>query len=88
MDRRRHRDDAEGEARADKADDAAEAADGEQGERPAEGLGRLAEVLATSRVSFLSWIVNRFSDGLTPQARALNKETRRKAQEYLASKRD
>ena len=39
-------------------------------------------------VSFLSWIVNRFSDGLTPQARALNKETRRKAQEYLASKRD
>jgi ligand-binding SRPBCC domain-containing protein len=36
----------------------------------------------------LSWLINRFSDGLWPAERALAKETRRRAEEYLAHKRE
>ena len=38
-------------------------------------------------VSVLSWFIARFTDGLFPSQRALNQETRRKAEEYLARKR-
>ena len=39
-------------------------------------------------VAALSWFVNRFTDGLLPQQRKLNKQTRRLAQEYAARKRE
>ena len=38
--------------------------------------------------SFLTWLVNRFSDGIWPSERALTRETRRRAEEYLSRKRD
>ena len=39
-------------------------------------------------VAFLSWLVNRFTDGIWPSERALARETRRQAEEYLKRKRD
>jgi len=39
-------------------------------------------------IAFLSWLINRFTDGVTPTQRKLNQETRRRAEEYLRSKRD
>lgn len=39
-------------------------------------------------VAALSWLVNRFTDGVSPTQRKLNKDTRRRAQEYLARKRE
>ena len=38
-------------------------------------------------IAFLSWIINRFTDGILPSSRKLNQETRRKAEEYKAHKR-
>ena len=39
-------------------------------------------------IAFLSWLVNRFTDGVTPTQRKLNQETRRRAEDYIRSKRD
>ena len=39
-------------------------------------------------IAFLSWLINRFTDGILPSARKLNQETRRRAEEYKASKRN
>jgi hypothetical protein len=39
-------------------------------------------------VAMLSWVINRFTDGLWPSDRALAKETRRRADEYIARKRE
>ena len=38
--------------------------------------------------SMLSWVVNRFTDGLWPSERKANKETKRLAREYMAKKRE
>ena len=38
-------------------------------------------------IATLSWFINRFTDGVLPSARKLNQETRRRAEEYKASKR-
>jgi len=39
-------------------------------------------------VAVFSWFINRFTDGIWPSERALAKETRRRAQEYIARKRE
>ena len=36
----------------------------------------------------LTWLINRFTDGISPSQRKLNKETRARAEEYIARKRE
>lgn len=53
------------------------------------GLVNAASVACGIYLAFAGffWLVNRFTDGIFPSDRALNKETRRRAEEYMRSKR-
>ena len=48
----------------------------------------LPDRLALHACVRVSWVIGRFTDGFTPTQRRLNKETRKRAAEYLAHKRE
>lgn len=54
------------------------------------GAAKVMTTLCGTYLAFaaLSWVINRFTDGLSPTQRKLNKDTRERAAEYIARKRE